>query len=210
MSKRTSKVARSLKRIGDIQVNDWDFMSLMNKDISELEFSRSLRRLGKLQVMEWDFRTVLPAVTKLAHKEVDLIDIVKRTASYKVIEWDFRKPPSARSQPKSKPPRKIPSQDEVQAVIVRLKDFLQYVVANLIDEPGHAQIKVREISPGVLRFKLVLVKRDVAMLIGREGHTASAIRNTLKSAAGMHGVHALLQIHSHEETAMAHDDAPGS
>ena len=94
----------------------------------------------------------------------------------------------------------------MQALIVRLKNFLQYVVVNLIDEPNHAQIKVQEIAPNVLRFKLVLVKRDVAMLIGREGHTAAAIRSSLKAAAGMNGVQALLQIHSHEEEMARIDD----
>ena len=191
MPNRISKIASSLKEIGDIQVNDLDFMELLNKDIKELEISRSLKRLGNIRVMEWDFRTVLPAVNKLAHQEVDIVDIVKRTAHYKVMEWDFRKAAA---------PDATPAED-MQALIVRLKNFLQYVAVNLIDEPGHAQIKVQEIAPKVLRFRLVLVKRDVAMLIGREGHTASAIRSILKAAAGQNGVQALLLIHSHEEEA---------
>ena len=199
MAKRKSKVARSLKQIGDIQVNDWDFKSLMNKDISELEVARSLRRLGNLQVMEWDFKTVMPAVTKLAHQEGDVSGLVKRTAQYKVMDWEFKNTPSTGRNPAARRSENRLSPDEMQVVMGRLKNFLQYVVANLIDEPGHAQIKVREISPNVLRFKLVLVKRDVAMLIGREGHTASAIRSLLKSTARTHRVEALLEIHSHEE-----------
>lgn len=207
MPKRISKVASSLKHLGEIQVNEWDFMSLMNRDISELELTRSLRRLGNLQVMEWDFKTVLPAVNKLANKEVDLIRFVKRTAQYKVIDWDFRSAPKTEGNAAAE---RI-TDEEMQAVIVRLKSFLEYVVVNLIDEPGHAQIKVQQIGPNVLRFKLVLVKRDVAMLIGREGHTAAAIRSILKSAAGMNGVQALLQIHSHEqETALAWGESPKS
>ena len=47
----------------------------------------------------------------------------------------------------------------------------------------------------------MLVKKDVAMLIGREGFTASAMRSILKATAAMYGVQALLQIHSHEEEA---------
>ena len=56
-------------------------------------------------------------------------------------------------------------------------------------------------GPTGLRFKLVLVKKDVVLLIGREGHTAAAIRSILKANAALHGVQALLQIHSHEEEA---------
>ena len=52
-----------------------------------------------------------------------------------------------------------------------------------------------------MRFKLVLVKKDVAMLVGREGFTAAAMRSILKATAANYGVQALLQIHSHEEEA---------
>jgi predicted RNA-binding protein YlqC (UPF0109 family) len=175
----------------------------MNTDLRELEITRSLRRLGNIRVTEWDFRSVLLAVKNTANQEVDLINLVKRTAQYKVMDWDFRSAVQAERKPappqSPAPAGKSLSRDEMQALTLRLKNFLQYVVANLIDEPTHAQIKVMEISPGVLRFKLVLVQKDVAMLIGREGFTAAAIRSILKAAAGMHGVQALLQIHSHEE-----------
>ena len=82
-----------------------------------------------------------------------------------------------------------------------MKNFLQYVAVNLIDEPAQAQLKVAELAPKRLRFKLVLAKPDVAMLIGRNGFTASAIRSVLKAAAEREGVHVSLQIHSHEEEA---------
>lgn len=91
----------------------------------------------------------------------------------------------------------------MQAATDRLKNFLQYVTVNLIDEPTHAQLKVAELAPNRLRFKLVLAKQDVAMLIGRNGFTASAIRSVLKAAAEREGVHVTLQIHSQEEEAEA-------
>jgi predicted RNA-binding protein YlqC (UPF0109 family) len=89
----------------------------------------------------------------------------------------------------------------MQAVTDRLKNFLQYVAVNLIDEPGKAQLKVAELGPKRLRFKLVLAKEDVAILIGRNGFTASAIRSILKIAAEKEAVQVTLQIHSHEEEA---------
>ncbi|MGL5020106.1 MAG: KH domain-containing protein, partial [Luteolibacter sp.] len=72
---------------------------------------------------------------------------------------------------------------------------------NLIDEPAQAQLKVAEVGPNRLRFKLVLAKPDVAMLIGRNGFTASAVRSILKAAAEREGVQVSLQIHSQEEDA---------
>jgi predicted RNA-binding protein YlqC (UPF0109 family) len=199
MPKRVSKITNSLKKLGDIQVTDWDFMALMNTEIKELQISRSLSRLASIQVMEWDFKTVLPAVQKVANQEVDVIDIFKRTAQYKVLDWDFRAPQP--TEVIQQPVEPVISRAQMQPIIMRLKNFLQYVAVNLIDQPDHAQIKVTEMGPTGLRFKLVLVKKDVMLLIGREGHTASAIRNCLKAAAAAHGVQLLLQIHSHEEEA---------
>ena len=89
----------------------------------------------------------------------------------------------------------------MQAVTDRLKNFLQYVAIKLIDDPSQAQLKVTELGPKRLRYKLVLAKPDVAMLIGRNGFTASAIRSVLKAAAEREGVQVSLQIHSHEEEA---------
>lgn len=203
MPKRVSKIAESLKQLGEIQVTEWDFMALLNTEIRELEISRSLRRLGNLRVMDWDFRTVIPALKKAANQEVDLIDVFRRTAHYKVLEWDFRSAPPAEPEPvplaSVASAEKEISRSEMQAITLRLQNFLQFVVVNLIDEPGKAQIKVIEMGQTGLRFRLVLVKKDLAMLIGREGSTASAIRNILKATAELHGVQALLQIHSHEE-----------
>ena len=89
----------------------------------------------------------------------------------------------------------------MEPVTERLRNFLQYVAVKLIDDPGQAQLKVAELAPKKVRFKLVLAKADVAMLIGRNGFTASAIRNVLKAAADKEGVQINLQIHSHEEEA---------
>lgn len=200
MAKRVSKISSTLKQLGEIQVTDWDFIALLNTEVKELEIARSLKRLASIQVMEWDFRTVMPAVRKVANQEVDVAGFFKRTAHYKVMEWDFRGAPPADNNPAPPAPLTTAIRSaEIQAITLRLKNFLQFVVASLIDEPSNAQIKVTQMGPTGLRFKLVLVQRDLAMLIGKEGHTAAAIRNILKATAAMHGVQALLQIHSHED-----------
>ncbi len=89
----------------------------------------------------------------------------------------------------------------MKAVTEKLRNFLQYVAVKLIDDPSQAQLKVAELGPKRLRFKLILAQADVAMLIGRNGFTASAIRSVLKAAADREGVQVSLQIHSHEEEA---------
>jgi len=89
----------------------------------------------------------------------------------------------------------------MESVTERLRNFLQNVAVKLVDDPSQAQLKVAEIAPWELSFKLLLTSPDVAMLIGRNGFTASAIRNVLKAVAEKEGLEVSLQIHSHLEEA---------
>lgn len=205
MPKPIRKFTKSLRELGEIQVNDWDFMAFLNQDIKEVEFAKSLRKLGNIQVTEWDFRTVLPAVNRLAQREVDVVDLVRRAAAYKVMDWDFRAAVSKESQSPDETPDDLGesssprSPEHTQSAILKLKGFLEFVTVSLVEEPKHAVIKVQEIAPGVVRFKLVLVKRDLAILVGMGGQGGTAIRNLLKAAAAAQGMKALLVVLSHEE-----------
>jgi len=183
--------------------------SILHKDIKDLEFARSLRKLGSIRVTEWEFSDVLPAVNRLAHKEVDLVNILKRTANYRVTDWDLRdllrhhEEAGDYDRMRATPA----SPEEMQALILRLTRFLGFVTQGLIEMPEHARIKAIELEPGVLRFKLVLVQRDAAALIGHGGHTAAAIRKLIKDAGRRQGAHVLLQVLSHEEEAMVRPDS---
>jgi len=87
----------------------------------------------------------------------------------------------------------------MQAVTEQIRNFLQYVAVQFIEHPDRAQLKVAELGPKRLRFKLILERSDVALLIGRNGFSASAIRGVIKAAAESEEVQVQLQIHSHEE-----------
>mgnify|MGYP000203378448 FL=1 len=80
-----------------------------------------------------------------------------------------------------------------------IKAFLEFIALQFIDHPEQAQLRVAEVDEDHVRFRLIVAQSDVAMLIGRNGFTASAIRNVMKAAALREGMHASLQIHSHEE-----------
>jgi predicted RNA-binding protein YlqC (UPF0109 family) len=86
-------------------------------------------------------------------------------------------------------------------VTQRLRNCLQYIAIQLISQPDRAELRVAEVGPARLRFRLILSQPDVALLIGRNGFTASAIRSVMKAAAERAGVEFTLQIHSHEEEA---------
>jgi hypothetical protein len=178
MSKRRSKIAKSEENNGGGEVKERKFIKLLKTDIQHLKIGSALKRLGNIQVIEWDFRS--------------------------------RKEPvgAAATEPlKKAPKRKVKSKD-LKALTASLKNFLEYLVINLVDEPLKSKIDISEISPGVLRLKLVLVKRDVAMLVGRDGLTAEPIRSLLKSMGKKNGVDVLLKIVSHEENnSLAQRDA---
>ena len=81
----------------------------------------------------------------------------------------------------------------------QIRNFLQFITLQFISHPDEAQLMVSEVSEDHIRFRLVLNRADVAILIGRNGFTASAIRNVLKAAAIRDGINATLQIVSTEE-----------
>lgn len=98
----------------------------------------------------------------------------------------------------------------MQAVTDQVRNFIQYVAVQLISNPANAQLKVAEMGPERLRFKLILDRSDVALLIGRNGFCASAIRGVVKAASERAGVQVTLQIHSHEEEAEMMKREPNS
>ena len=149
--------------------------------------------------MDLEFGNVMPTFHKIAYQEVKLPKVVKQAAHFKVLDWNFRNAGSSVSKSAGKPSRKIPDPAEFEALKDRLRVFLQFVVVNLISEADRAEIRVQEIDPGVLRFRLLVTQKDVKDMIGRNGATASAIRNLLKAAAQSHGVLVLLEVLSHEE-----------
>ena len=87
----------------------------------------------------------------------------------------------------------------MQVITDQIRNYLQYIAVQFIEHPDRAQLKVAELGPNRLRFKIILERSDVALLIGRNGFSASAIRGVAKAAAERANVQATLQIHSHEE-----------
>lgn len=87
----------------------------------------------------------------------------------------------------------------MQSTTEQIKNFLQFIALQFIKFPEEAQLRLSEVEENHVRFRLILNQADVAMLIGRNGFTASAIRNTLKAAAQRDNITATLQIVSHEE-----------
>jgi uncharacterized protein len=173
MSKRVSKTVKPDKGSGKEKAEPGEFIKLLKTDIKDLEIGDTLKRLGNLQVNDWEIRRP------------------KRAA--KAVETKL--------STKAKGAAKKSKSRHHELLAEQLKNFLLYVATNLIEEPSRVLIHASDISPKVLRLRLVLVQRDLSMLVGRGGDTAEVIRSILKARGREHGVDVLLQIISHEEYA---------
>lgn len=75
-----------------------------------------------------------------------------------------------------------------------LREFLMYVVANLIDHPGQASIAVGTNTHGAISYRLQLAPDDVKRVVGKNGFTISAIRSLMNVAARKHNVKISLRV----------------
>lgn len=75
-----------------------------------------------------------------------------------------------------------------------LREFLSYVVANLIDHPQQASIAIGTSASGATSFRVQLAPDDVRRVIGKNGLTISAIRSLLNTAAEKHGIRVSLKV----------------
>ena len=76
-----------------------------------------------------------------------------------------------------------------------MKELLEYLARELVDEPDAVQVEEVEDDRGVL-LTLRVAKDDMGKVIGRGGRTARAIRAVVKAAAAHQGIH-----HTHVEIA---------
>jgi uncharacterized protein len=75
-----------------------------------------------------------------------------------------------------------------------LREFLAYVVANLIDHPQQASIAISHSASGAVAFRVQLAPDDVRNVIGKNGLTISSIRSLLNTAAEKHGIRVHLKV----------------
>jgi predicted RNA-binding protein YlqC (UPF0109 family) len=75
-----------------------------------------------------------------------------------------------------------------------LREFLSYVVANLIEHPQQATIAISHNASGTVIYRVQLAQEDVRHVIGKNGLTISSIRSLLNTAAEKHGLKVSLKV----------------
>jgi predicted RNA-binding protein YlqC (UPF0109 family) len=74
-----------------------------------------------------------------------------------------------------------------------MKAFVEYIVKALVDYPD--QVVVNEVSSDhTVLLEVRLVPTDNGKIIGRQGHTITAIRTLLSSVAAKNGKRAMLEL----------------
>ncbi len=88
----------------------------------------------------------------------------------------------------------------MQQLIEKIGKYLLTVTTPLIKHPETLQLRVaRAKDLNMVRFRLVADPDDVAILVGRNGMTASAIRSLAKATGEKEGMRVVVRIISSDE-----------
>lgn len=74
-----------------------------------------------------------------------------------------------------------------------MKEFLAYIVKNLVDKPE--EVKIKEVGGSqTIIFELSVDQADIGKIIGKEGRTIKAIRSLLMTVANRNNLRVNLEI----------------
>ena len=74
-----------------------------------------------------------------------------------------------------------------------MKELLEFIARELVDEPDAVEVTETEDDRGVL-LTLHVAPDDMGKVIGRAGRAARAIRSVIRAAGTRAGVHASVEI----------------
>lgn len=74
-----------------------------------------------------------------------------------------------------------------------MREFLEYVAKQLVDNPDSVQISEEEKDNKVI-FKIKVAQVDIGKIIGKQGRTAQSMRVLLSAVAAKSGKRAILEV----------------
>jgi len=75
-----------------------------------------------------------------------------------------------------------------------LRELLEYLARELVDEPDEVEVEEFEEDDGTLVLELSVADEDYGKVIGRGGRTANALRLVVKAAAAKEDRRVLVDI----------------
>ncbi len=74
-----------------------------------------------------------------------------------------------------------------------MKEFIEFIVKHLVEDPDQVDVVEEEHEKGIL-FKLSVGEKDIGRVVGKEGRTARSLRTLLNAVAARRGFRANLEI----------------
>jgi uncharacterized protein len=75
-----------------------------------------------------------------------------------------------------------------------MKELLEYLTRQLVDEPGEVDVQQFDEDDGTVVLELAVAEDDYGKIIGKGGRTANALRTVVKAAAVKEGRRVLIDI----------------
>ncbi|MGM0364958.1 MAG: KH domain-containing protein [Actinomycetota bacterium] len=75
-----------------------------------------------------------------------------------------------------------------------VKELLEYMVKELVDNPDDVQITEEEEDEKTVIFKLKVAEEDLGKVIGKKGRTANALRVIMRAASAKRGKSSIVKI----------------
>jgi uncharacterized protein len=67
-----------------------------------------------------------------------------------------------------------------------MKDFVEYLVKNLVDDASAVQVELHEGERGMI-IEVRVAKPDIGKVVGRQGRTVQALRTLVQTIGARHG-----------------------
>lgn len=74
-----------------------------------------------------------------------------------------------------------------------MKEFLEYLVKNLVDQPENVVVNCTE-KENMFLIQLRVSSGDIGKVVGRKGHTINALRTILMSVCARQGLRVQLEL----------------
>ena len=75
-----------------------------------------------------------------------------------------------------------------------MKELLEYMVKELVDNPDNVEIEEEEEDEKTVIFKLKVAEEDLGKVIGKKGRTANALRVVMRAASAKRGKSSIVKI----------------
>ena len=75
-----------------------------------------------------------------------------------------------------------------------MKELLEYMVKELVDNPDDVDIEEEEEDEKTVIFKLKVAEEDLGKVIGKKGRTANALRVVMRAASAKRGKSSIVKI----------------